>query len=240
MKKPKKITVKFFLHTILKPLDETKPEEEREYALYTRITYNRKNTDIKVHYGGYFRTLEEVRTLQPHLLPFEEQTFRKVVLHEVSKQGEDIDMKGLGDKYARYCLSIHALFSNHLKARLRSESAHARPKEFGEVIDFKKESLEFKLIFRAAKKLFENLEEVLSEEFWEEMRIYEAYYELYKKEVTQKTLYQFPIVVDWLNGTHLMELEPRLLAYFEAEPFMVSRAINTINRIVWARTEKIK
>ncbi len=235
MKKPKKITIKFFLNTFLNPIDEN----EECYPLYVQITFNRKNTQIKCQYGGYFKSLEWIKENDPYLLPFEEKNFRKMMLYEVDKQGDLLDMVGLGDKYDKFCLSTHALFNNYLKARLRSESMRAKPKEFSDVIDYRKKNLAFSTILKASIKLFDNLEEVLTPEFREEMRMYEVYYKLYEIPLNDKK-YLFPTVIDWLNGSHIEELSEKLKEVFNQEPEMVTKTIVLINGIILSRIEKVR
>ena len=140
MKKPKKITVKFFLNENLQPIQV---DGERFYPLYTQVTYDRKNTQIKCAYGWYYRDLKHVREIEPHLLPFEEKVLKKSVTHELSLQGDSFRLKGLGKKYENYGLSIHSLFNNYLKIRFKTILKEAKPQKFLEVINLDKNQLDF-------------------------------------------------------------------------------------------------
>lgn len=244
MKKPKKITVKFFLNEHLKYLEYDPQDKENnkgrpeDYPLYAQITYNRRNTQIKCHYGGYFKSLEEVREKRPHLLAFEEETFRKMMKFEIDKQGDNLEMKGLGKKYQKYSASIHQVFNSFLKARFRSEISIAEPQEFTQVIDYENPHLSFETLFDASQRLFDNMHDVLSEEFKEEMTTFRQYRSLYEKELGSDD-YSFPIVMDWLNHLHLEDLHHRLKDVFANDSEKVKAFVSTINRIVLAKLEMV-
>ncbi|WP_026999438.1 hypothetical protein [Eisenibacter elegans] len=235
MKKPKKITIKFFLNEHIKPIDTP---QGIAYPLYCQITYNRKNTHIKCNYGGYYTSMESIQETQPKLLPFEEYIFRQMMDYEVGQHGELLDMKGLGTKYDRYSVSIHALFSHHLKARLQSETLQAQPQEFVEVLNYHKKTLSFQILLRAAEKLFDDLPGLLSPEFHEEITLYQHYYELYKTTLDQaETDYGFPLIIDWVTGTHPRQLETLLQTRFDQEPELIKKMMTTIHRLVCTKLE---
>ncbi|HAI77388.1 MAG TPA: hypothetical protein DCM08_14250 [Microscillaceae bacterium] len=237
MKKPKKITTKFFLNTLLNPVEL--PGGDWGYPLYVQITFNRKNTQIKCFYGKYYSQLDQVSATDPYLLPFEERNFRKMMNFEVEKQGDLLDMVGLGKKYEKYCTSIHLLFSNYLKARLQSEIIRAEPKKFAEVLDYQKPKVDFFTILDAAIRLFDNVELIISEDFQQEIEMYRLYCALYRAELQARD-YSFPTVIDWINGTHYEALGEKLAQHFgdgAHEP--IGKMMQTINRIVFHKLESV-
>lgn len=237
MKKPKKITTKFFLNTLLNPVEL--PSGDWGYPLYVQITFNRKNTQIKCYYGKYYSQLDQVSTTDPYLLPFEERNFRKMMNFEVEKQGDLLDMVGLGKKYEKYCTSIHLLFSNYLKARLQSEIIRAEPKKFAEVLDYQKPKVDFFTILDAAIRLFDNVELIISEDFQQEIEMYRLYCALYRTELQARD-YSFPTVIDWINGTHYEALGEKLVQHFgDGAHEAIGKMMQTVNRIVFHKLESV-
>ena len=78
--KPKKITIKFFVNKAVQPTIEG---ETKRYPLYALITYDRKNTMMRCHYGNYYKDLNEIeRVHYPGLLAMEERIIRKTIDYE--------------------------------------------------------------------------------------------------------------------------------------------------------------
>jgi len=241
MKKPKKITIKFFINNGGEKFRPIIEGNRKLYPLYTQITYNRKNTQIKCHYAkSYYEGLEEVSEKDPYLLAFEERTFRKVMQYEIDRVGEEnVELKGVGDKYHKYCISTHVLFDVYLKSRLKSEALQAKPRRFTEVIDYDKKTLKFDTILEASKKLFDNFSDILSEEFKEEMKMYRLYHSLYEKDLKSPD-YRFPLVIDWLNGSHTQELGTKLKEVIGHDSNHIDKFMQTIHRLVLTRIEMVK
>ncbi len=207
MKKPKKVTVKFFLNTHLKsmPVDPMKEHEDWGFPLYTQVTYDRKNTQIKCNYGGFYKNIVTVHREHADLLRFEESIFRRCVLFELEKRNEDFQLRGLGEIYDNYSKSIPHLFNNYLKMRLKNILPKARPTHLLEALHFTKQKLRFYVLYEASLKLFDNVESLITEEFKEEMTLFTAYLEKYDKTQTGE-LYGFPVVIDWLDNSHIKQI----------------------------------
>ena len=58
------------------------------------------------------------------------------------------------------------------------------------------------------KKLFDNLKQITPDDFKKEMDIFKTYHDLYAKSLTDKQ-YLFPVVIDWLDGSHQKNLEEK-------------------------------
>jgi hypothetical protein len=233
MKKPKKITVKFFLNTNLHYIDKS---DGKYYPLYAQITYDRKNTQIKCNYGNYYRGLDQVKADTPNLLGFEERIFKKCVNYELSRQGEDFRLKGLGKIYENHCLSIHSLFSSYLKLRFKNILRQAQPASFLEVLNLEKTGTDFFTIYEASLRLFDNIQSLIADDFKEEMDIYKLYYQLYEEAVQNEQKYQFPVVVDWLEGGHQRDLENKLR---ENHPHLITKTSILINKIITTKLELV-
>lgn len=233
MKKPKKITVKFFLNN---NLQEVKTDQGAAYPLYTQITYNRRNTQIKCYYGGYYVTLEEAQVKNRALLSFEEALFRKTVQYEINRQGNKFELKGLGKKYDTYCVGIHSLFNKYLKVRLKNMIYKATPADFLQVIDFDRSEADIETLYIVCQKLFDNLDAIFKSDFLEEVTLYKLYKRFYPLAL-DTTQYQFPVVIDWLNKSHVQDLTRKLNQHYKKDLDKVQESLSVINRIVLSRIE---
>ena len=233
MKKPKKITVKFFLNRNLQPIET---EGSERHPLYTQITYDRKNTQIKCAYGWFYTNMDQVEEEDPHLLMFEENILKRSVQFELDKLGDNFRLKGLGRKYEKYCVSIHALFNTYLKARFKELLKNAQPEKFLEVLNIEKPNLDFFVIYDASQRLFDNMKDIIDPEFYEEMSIYQVYFDVYREALSDKK-YEFPVVIDWLDGGHPKELETKLMLAYEGQSAKVEASIALINKIITTKLE---
>ena len=233
MKKPKKITVKFFLNKNLKDINGN-------YPLYTQITYDRKNTQIKCTYGWYYRTLEDVKQNESNLLSFEEKILHRTVSYELSKLGDEFKLKGLGKKYDHFSLSIHALFNSYLKLRLRDVLKAAQPQKVLEVLHTERAGTDFFILYDACLRLFDNLQFLINDDLKEEMEIYRVYYQLFADQVqNEDKSYRFPVVIDWLDGSHSQSLTEKFKEIFENDLTKVEKSLVLINKIINTKLELI-
>ncbi|TAH28275.1 MAG: hypothetical protein EAZ06_10660 [Cytophagales bacterium] len=199
MKKPKKITIKFFLNLNLQPIKINTNEEG--YPLYMQITYDRKNTQIKCRYGAFYTNIDAVKKNENALLNFEEYLLRRVATYELEKLELAFQLKGLGNTYDAYSLSIYRLFNSYLKMRIKSVLRQAKPKEFLEIFNLDKPNTAFEIIMKASERLFDNFNALLEQEIKEEIQLFEIYKEICK-DILIKNEYKFPIIMDWLDGSH--------------------------------------
>ncbi|TAE68328.1 MAG: hypothetical protein EAZ85_14295 [Bacteroidetes bacterium] len=211
MKKPKKITIKFFLNTNLQAIAINKNEEG--YPLYMQITYDRRNTQIKCRYGAFYTHIDSVKKEQNALLNFEEYLLRRVTEYELKRLETTFQLKGLGDIYDGYSLSIYRLFNSYLKMRVKAVLKEAKPKEFLEIFNLDKSNTAFETIMQAAERLFDNFKTLLEDEIKQEIEIFELYKEICK-EILVKDDYKFPIIMDWIDGTHQLFLTKKLKQKF--------------------------
>jgi hypothetical protein len=234
MKKPKKITVKFFLNKNLQPINL---HGELAYPLYNQITYDRKNTQIKCTYGNYYKSLEQAKRDSPYLFAFEEKILKRSVSYEISKLGDEFRLKGLGRKYDHYSLSIHTLFNNYLKMQLKDMLRRsAKPAHFLEVLHLEKDGLDFFVLYEAAQRLFDNLKEIIRPAIQEEMEVYRIYYQLYEPAL-KGNKYEFPVVIDWIDGTHIQQLKDRFAVAFAQDTARIERALTLIDKIIATKLE---
>jgi hypothetical protein len=195
MKKPKKITVKFFLNERVKPVKENKA---LTYPLYMLIIYNRNNTSIKSHYGGFYKSLQEAeKSHYPGFLAFEERIIKKTAEYELSKRGEKFDLKGLHEKYDKYCIGIDVLFSSYMKTQLWTMLVRCEPQEYVFAMNFTEPKVEFGILYQMALKLYKDFDKLVSKEFKEEIEVYTNFMKLYQGSFFQ---YTFPTVIEWLDN----------------------------------------
>lgn len=233
MKKPKKITVKFFLNT---HLNEILIDGRKNYPLYIQITYDRKNTQIKSVYGGFYYNIEQVKEKEANLLSFEERILKKAVRFELLKYGEDFRLKGIGRKYESYCLSTHQLFNTYLKFRFKNLIHKAEPKKFLEILQIEKGKTDIVTIFEASQRLFDNFNDVIDAEFLKELEIYRLYLRDYFS-LLQAGEYRFPVMIDWLEGSHRIDWEEKLKNNFGSEQEKISECIDLLQKIINTKLE---
>ncbi len=233
MKKPKKITIKFFLNNNLK---EMVVQGERHYPLYAQITYDRKNTQIKCNYGGFYKDLHQTRESAPNLLNFEESIFRRSVEFELNKWGDEFKLKGLGKIYENYSLSIHALFNSYLKLSLKRFLQNAEPAKYLEVLHLEKSNIDFFTVHEVCQKVFDNLSSIITNEFKEEIKIYQMYSDLYRP-FLEKDTHEFPVVIDWLDGSHERFLEKQLMKHYAADEALLDSVKDLIQKIISTKIE---
>lgn len=228
MKKPKKITVKFFLN---KSLKEMIVKGEKYLPLYAQITYDRKNTQVRCNYGGFFRDLHQVNEKYPRLLNFEESIIKRSVEHEIKKWGDEFKLKGLGRVYESHSLSIHYLFNSYLKLSLKNLLQEAKPDKYLEVLHLEKSETDFFTVFEVCEKIFENLDELINQQLKEEIELYKDYIAMYKEELDSLNYY-FPVVIDWLDGSHAIALRKRLIKQYKEDKEKIKQINVLIHHIV--------
>lgn len=233
MKKPKKITVKFFLN---KSLKEIIVKGEKYLPLYAQITYDRKNTQIRCNYGGFFGDMQQVQEKHPRLLNFEESIIRRSVEHELKRWGDEFKLKGLGKVYESYALSIHLLFNNYLKLSLKNLLQEAKPDKYLEVLHLEKTETDFFTVFEVCQKIFDNLEAIMNEKIKQEIELYRDYLAMYREELN-KPGYYFPIVIDWLDGSHPISLEKQLIKKYNQDQEKIRQFKVLVHYIVTTKVE---
>jgi hypothetical protein len=225
--KQKKITVKFFLNEAVYPVKgETR---KKYYPLYVQVTYNRKNMQFKSRYSDYYENLKEVK---PSLLDFDERVIKSIVSHEAGKAKGEYDLKGLKKKYELYSTSVLEALEHYLKPRLRL-SVFNTGNELSKVLNFNDASATVSILYKAAVLLFKDFETNLPDKLKEELKAYEQYQKLYRPVLS----YNFPTLIDWLDGTHKEELEKKLNTTLKLKPEMI-KSIKTL--IDHAAKQKLK
>jgi hypothetical protein len=234
MKKPKKITIKFFLNENLKEVETS--DKTVGYPLYNQVTYDRKNTQIKCRYGkGYYPNMLEVQQNYGKLLLFEESILKRMVEFEIKRLGVDFHLKGLGKVYDNYSLSIFKLFNSYLKVRLKTILQKAMPDEFLEILQMN-ENTDFDVLFRASEKLFDNFKELLMVDFLEEMKLFEIYKEICHK-ILDENEYKFPVIMDWLDGSHPAFLDKKLKEKYPQNRDYQKKMKDLIEKIITTKLE---
>lgn len=240
MKKPKKITIKFFLNKNLQPQKLSKEGSRKSlsaYPLYIQVIYNRANTQFKSFYGEYYSDLtkvDEENMSGPGLLKFEEENVRKIMEYEIEKQGEKFDLKTITRKYESYGQSIEGLLNAYLKSKLQRILVKTKPYEYAQVFNFTDPKVDSLLIYKAAKSLYEGLEKAIPKEFVEEMRVYEDFSKAY---FHSKFSYPFPVVIDWLDGRMRSELEEKLVGLYKNDKKKVTKSLEIMENIILTKIE---
>jgi hypothetical protein len=227
--KTKRITVKFFLNKALQPIEIN---NKKAYPLYMLVTYNRKNTMLKPHYGYYYRDLKEVSThagfSMPGVMAFEEKIVRKTIAYEIAKAGSEFTLKGIHKKYDVYCLGIHSLLERHLKKTLNNASMRTEPHEFNEALNFGPR-ISFETLYTICKKIYTDLDKALPKGFDEEVKMYDDFLKLYGAPFFD---YNFPTVIEWLDESIKEDYRKKLSVIHRDNKKMIDKAIDFVDRII--------
>lgn len=216
-KREKKITVKFFLNEAVEPImGESK---KKHYPLYVQVTYNRKNMQFKSKYSEYYERLDEVK---PSLLRFEERVIKSIVSYEAANLKGEYDLKGLKKKYEVYSNSILEVLEHYLKPKLRL--AVFKPgSELSMVLNFTDANVTVNMLYKAAQLLFKDFDSYFPDTVKEELEAYNHYQKFYRPVLA----YNFPTLIDWVDGSYRRELEKKLDDAFKNKPELI-KAINAL------------
>jgi hypothetical protein len=241
MRDLKKVTVRFFLHRGVQAGSITKEDgkETPVYPLYLYVTYNRKNMQFKSNYGMVYADLDDVEKTNRGLMAFEEKLITKIIRYETSLlPNEDIyDMKGLKDKYEVYATSVKKALEVYLTPKLRL-SVLKTNNELQHVLNFNTDYYHNTVLrlYKAAGMLFDNFYQVLDEKLHEELEAYQQYSNILPKEEN----YNFPAIIDWLDGSYKSELNAFLEKLFKRKQALISSIENLINSAIEKKIREIK
>ncbi len=225
--RPKKITIKFFLNQAIQPRIE---EKKKLYPLYMLITYNRKNTMLKSHYGGYYKDLKDIdRVNYPGLLAFEQRIVNKSIAYEIDQRKGKFTLKGIYKKYEKYCIGIDELLSYYFKDMLYNTLLHTEPTEFMGALNFSDPKVSFDTLYTIVKKIYPGLNETLPIDFDQLVSIYTDFMRLFRGSFFQ---YTFPTVIDWLDQSAVHDYREKLEAIHKQDKRMIAKSISLIDKVV--------
>jgi len=229
--KPKKVTVKFFINKAVLPVVDGKT---RRYPLYMLITYDRKNTMMRCHYGQYYKDLNEVDKVHyPGLLVMEERIIKKTISYELTQRGSEFDLKGTYKKYDRYAIGIHVLLEKYLKAQLWNVISRLEPIEYAKAFNFNDPDVEFNTLYKIARKVYKDLPLLQPKNFEQGIEIYQTFVKLYQGSFFQ---YGFPVVIEWLDNSAVDDYSKKIKSLFKNSS-MVNKSIEFIDRIIRSELE---
>ena len=196
MNKGPKITIKFFLKKSLP--HGTDEKGNRLYPLYIMVTYKRKNTQIKSQYGEHYYTrMEDVEKFTKGVIPFEENILHKVMEYENEQAGEDnFSLVGLGKKYNYYTRSIYWAIETYIKELLWKAIQRTKD-ELQMVLKHHTAQATFTRLYKASNLLFRDFNKNLSQELTKEIKAYQGFLKIYPE---IHFIYDFPTIIDWVNG----------------------------------------
>ena len=223
IKKPKKITIKFFLNRLLEPVSHE--QKQAYYPLYIQVSYNRKNMQLKSMYGEYYNDLKEV---QRGLMDFEERVIRKIITHEAGQTLNDYELKGLKRKFEVYSMSILYALERYLKPKLRTAIMKTND-ELTTVLAFDTVHATVARLYKAAHLLFKDFDGYLPSKLSDELTALWNYQKLYPEPNFD---YSFPTIIDWVDGSYRIELEKKLKSIYKNKPEMVKKVLVLIEQTV--------
>jgi len=238
---PRKITVRFFLQKKVQPEASMlgNGKERSAYPLYLYITYNRRNMQFKSNYGMFYTDMKDVEDTDKGLMAFEEKLITKVIRYEISllRGKDEYDMKGLKDKYEVYATSIHSVLETYLKPKLRSAILKTN-NELQHALNLNTDYYHNTVLrlYKAAGLVFDNFFKVLDKNLRDEIETYQKLNEL----LPRITKYDFPTVIDWLDGSYKKELGLFLTKVFKHKPQFISSIHKLIDSAVEAKIKAIE
>ena len=219
-----KITIKFFLNRNLAPMRQ---HGKSFYPLYVLTTFQRKSTQFKSKSEEYFEDFESLKKNRPDILQFEERILRKMVEYEVEKVGEEkFTLKGLSERYPYYAISIYIALETYLKNKLQKQMlSSADPLAL--VPHYENPAVTVSLLYTAAVRLFPGFESKMPAQLIEELQAYEYYQTLFPLEFY---MYDFAVIIEWLNGDHEKVLEEAFTNVYGNKPAELNRIVALLNK----------
>lgn len=229
MAKSKKITIKFFLNKTIKPIKE---KNALTYPLYMLLTYNRRSTMLKCHYGKYYKDMESIeKTHYPGFLAFEERIVKKTIEYEISRQGARFDIKGIGHEYEKYCLGIDLLLENYMKSKLWTYIMMKEPFEYSNALNWNSDKVSFSTLYNMAERLYDDFEDHFPKSLQNDLEIYMIYMKLYNSSFYQ---YSFPTVIEWLDTSAEQDYRSKLKLIYKNNQARTRQSIELINKVVYS------
>ncbi|MCE9538630.1 MAG: hypothetical protein K8R85_05355 [Bacteroidetes bacterium] len=233
MLKPKKITVRFFLNKKILSCSEwtENGKEIFHYPLYVNVTYNRKNMQFKSSYGFFYTSMKDVEESDKGLMAFEEKLIKKVILYEtnISSDSDKYDLKGIKDKYKIYTISIYTALEHYLKRKLRLTILKTK-NELTQTLNLNREDSKntVLLLYKVGGILFDNFSKVIDTSLYEEIETYKKISEF----LPRATQYDFPTIIDWLDGSYKKKLNEHFLKIYKRKPELMNSMTNLIENAV--------
>ena len=238
---PKKITVRFFLQKKVHP-EATQHDGKKEspaYPLYLYVTYNRKNMQFRSNYGMFYMDMTDVEVMDKGLMGFEEKLIEKIIRYETSQLSaqDEYDMRGLKDKYEIYSTSIHMALEQYLKPKLRMSILKTN-NELQHAMNLNTSYYHNTVLrlYKVAGLIFDNFFKVLDKTLHEEIEAYKKFDQV----LPRVSKYDFPTVIDWLDGSYKKELSLFLNKVFKSKPELISGVINLIDKAVGKKINAIE
>ena len=222
MKKRSKITVKFFLNKNLAARGE---KGKALYPLYILVTYQRKSTQLKSHFGGYMEDIEFLNTHHRGLVEFEAKTLQKVIEYEADKYGDKFTLAGIGERYHQYATPINNALERYLKEMLEKEMK-ATLEPMAIVPDYKNPLISSGLLYLAALRLIHDFDQKISPQLKGELEVNNSYFLLFPK---LAGVYSFPTVIDWENGSHKKEI---IREFSQFNPELTKSILKLIHKVI--------
>lgn len=202
----------------------------KRYPLYALITYDRKNTMMRCHYGKHYKDLVEIDKVHyPGLLKMEERIIRKIIDYEIAQREDEFDLKGIHRKYNKYHVGIHVLAGSYMKGQLWNILLRLEPFEFAKALNFNDPDVEFDTLYKIVRKLYKDFASLIPKDFEQEVQMYQVFLKLYQGSFFQ---YSFPTVIEWLDGSAITDYREKLKEHHSQAPSLVKRSIEFVDVIV--------
>lgn len=233
--KERKITIKPFLNTQLGPSGSITDDNGTVnlYPLYYKVTYNRKNTQLKSLYALQgFQTLEQINK---NITDFEIRILEKIVAYQVRENQEQYELTGLKRKFEACSLAIDNVVDTNLRRKLESV-VMSLPSPYKLAVAFDNYSIENNIlnIHTVCERLFPDLKTHLTEKYLLGLK---SYREISKTAGHPTFHYHFPTLIDWINEVFRKEFKADLLKVYKEE--QTEQLLSAIDEIITDRLKNI-
>jgi hypothetical protein len=237
--KKKKITIKPFLNTYIEAVGtETDEKGSRDiYALYYKVTYDRRNTQLKSYYStaGY-STLED--SIAKQIIPFEVKILTKIVDYETSLNPDrEYQLSGLKIKYETYIESVDYTLDKFLRNKLWKAAQRTKhPYHLSLKFDNYLGMTNVFTLLEICDKLFPDFDKYIDKTFREELEGFKLYHKIFGDKLFE---YNFATLIDWMDGTHQQALEEGLKKLLKNDTESIMRNKEIVNKIVLERLKNV-
>ncbi len=237
--KKKKITIKPFLNTYLDPVGtESFGKKERDiYALYYKITYDRRNTQLKSYYTttGYW-SLED--SIAQQIIPFEVKILTKIINYETSLTPDrDYPLSGLKLKYETYIESVEYTLDKFLRTKLwKAAQRTNHPYHLAFNFDNYLGRMNVFTLLEICAKLFPDFDKYIDKTFRQELECFKLYHKIFGDKQFD---YNFATLIDWMDGTHQQAFEEGLKKLLKNDSGLIALNKALVHRIVLERLKNV-
>jgi hypothetical protein len=238
--KKKKVTIRPFLNTYLDPVgSKTNSKGTRNvYPLYYKVTYDRRNTQLKSYYSlsGYSSLEDSTARL---IIPFEVKVLTKIIEYEVSLEPDhEYQLSGLKPKYETYIESINNTIDQYLRAKLLKAARRTKhPYHLAIKFDNYTGMMNVFTLLQICDKLLPDFDKYIDKTFQQELECFKLYLKVFGDKQFE---YNFPTLIDWMDGSHQQSFQEGLKKMLKKDVKEITKNKKILNEIILERFKNME